>query len=152
LSFLHGWGMAACVVFGLQFAPASHAAALGPGAIAAWIALVGFIAYGVHVHSRKLAGISIIGVGVGLILVASYRGLSVPTAMIGSQNVGGLSALVPVIGAFCSLLITRDSISSLEWAAIVVISLGVAIASLPVHVAVQEPRQRWFHRRARSAD
>ena len=32
LSFLHGWGMAGCVVFGLQFAPASHAAALGPGA------------------------------------------------------------------------------------------------------------------------
>ena len=30
LSFLHGWGMVACVVFGLQFAPASHAAALGP--------------------------------------------------------------------------------------------------------------------------
>jgi len=235
LSFLHGWGMAACVVFGLQFAPASHAAALGPGAIAAWIALVGFIAYGVHVHSRKLAGISIIGVGVGLILVASYRGLSVPTAMIGdamfllasafgasylvymqrrrlnpvvaaalvcvasamivipwhysfatsaiatapvqeivwqllfqgvlvgccaffalnyatlaigSQTVGVLSALVPVIGAFCSLLITRDSISPLEWAAIVVISLGVAIASLPVHVAVQDLRQRLFHRRA----
>jgi drug/metabolite transporter (DMT)-like permease len=40
LSFLHGWGMAACVIFGLQFAPASHAAALGPGAIAAWIALI----------------------------------------------------------------------------------------------------------------
>src|SRR5271169_5241130 len=32
LSFLHGWGMAGCVVFGLQFAPASHATALGPGA------------------------------------------------------------------------------------------------------------------------
>ncbi len=239
LSFLHGWGMAACVVFGLQFAPASHAAALGPGAIAAWIALVGFIAYGVHVHSRKLAGISIIVVGVGLILVASHRGLSVPTAMIGdamfllasalgasylvyiqrrrlnpvvaaalvcvasamivvpwhyclatsaiatapvqeilwqllfqgvlvgccaffalnyatlaigSQTVGVLSALVPVIGALCSMLITRDSISSLEWTAIVVISLGVVIASLPVHTAVQEPRQRLFHRRARSPD
>jgi drug/metabolite transporter (DMT)-like permease len=218
LSFLHGWGMAACVVFGLQFAPASHAAALGPGAIAAWIALVGFIAYGVHVQLRKLAGISIIGVGVGLILVASHRGLSLPTAMIGdvmfllasalgasylvyiqrrrlnpviaaalvcvasamivvpwhhyfassaiatapaqeivwqllfqgvlvgccaffalnyatlsigSQTVGVLSALVPVIGALCSMLITRDAISSLEWTAVVVISLGVAIASLP---------------------
>ena len=218
LSFLHGWGMAACVVFGLQFAPASHAAALGPGAIAAWIALVAFIAYGIHVHFRKLAGIAIIVVGVGLILIASYRGLSVPTAMIGdamfllasalgasylvyiqrrrlnpvvaaalvcvasamivvpwhyalatstiatapmreivwqllfqgvlvgccaffalnyatlaigSQTVGVLSALVPVIGALCSMLITRDPISSLEWTAIVVISVGVAIASLP---------------------
>ena len=236
LSFLHGWGMAACVVFGLQFAPASHAAALGPGAIAAWIALVAFIAYGIHVHFRKLAGIAIIVAGVGLILMASYRGLSVPTAMIGdamfllasalgasylvyiqrrrlnpvvaaalvcvasamivvpwhysfatstiatapvqeivwqllfqgvlvgccaffalnyatlaigSQTVGVLSALVPVIGALCSMLITRDSISSLEWTAIVVISLGVLIASLPVHTAF-EPRFRSFNRRARS--
>jgi drug/metabolite transporter (DMT)-like permease len=218
LSFLHGWGMAACVVFGLRFAPASHAAALGPGAIAAWIALVGFIVYGVHVNTMKLAGIAIIVFGVGLILVASYQGLSVPTAMtgdgmfllasalgasylvyiqrrrmnpviavalvcvasamivipwhhffaasalatapvqevvwqlmfqgvlvgccaffalnyatlaIGSQTVGVLSALVPVVGALCAMLITRDSISSLEWTAIIVISLGVAVGSLP---------------------
>jgi drug/metabolite transporter (DMT)-like permease len=239
LSFLHGWGMAGCVVFGLQFAPASHAAALGPGAIAAWIALFGFIAYGVHVQSRKLAGISVIVVGVGLILVASYRGLSLPTAMmgdimfllasalgasylvyiqrrrlnpviaaalvcvasamivvpwhhyfatsaiatapvreivwqllfqgvlvgccaffalnyatlaIGSQTVGVLSALVPVIGALCSMLITRDAVSSLEWTAVVVISLGVGIASLPVRAVIPEARSRHFDRSAQSAD
>lgn len=230
LSFLQGWGMAACVVFGLQFAPASHAAALGPGAIAAWIALVGFIAYGIHVHTRKLAGISIIVVGVALVLVASYRGLSVSTAIIGdgmfllasalgasylvyiqrrrlnpvvavalvcvasamivipwhyffaasalvtapvqeivwqilfqgvlvgccgffalnyatlaigSQTVGVLSALVPVVGALCSIFITRDSISSLEWIAFVVISLGVAVASFPLHAAVQVRDTAW---------
>jgi drug/metabolite transporter (DMT)-like permease len=203
---------------GLQFAPASHAAALGPGAIAAWIALVAFFVYGIHVQARKLAGIAIIVVGVALILTASYRGLSLPTAIIGdgmfllasafgasylvyvqrqrinplvavalvcvasamivipwhhffaastlgsapvreivwqvffqgvlvgccaffalsyatltigSQTVGVLSALVPVIGALCALLILGVSISSLEWSAILLISLGVAIASLP---------------------
>ena len=218
LSFLQGWGMAGCVVFGLKFAPASHAAALGPGAIAAWIALIGFIAYGVRVHARRLAGISIIVAGVGLVLAASYGRLSVSTAMIGdvlfllasafgasylvyiqqrrlnpvvaaslvcvasamivvpwhyslatsaiataplqeilwqlllqgvlvgclaffalnyatlaigSQTVGVLSALVPIIGAVCSLLIVHDSISYLEWIAIGVISVGVALASLP---------------------
>jgi drug/metabolite transporter (DMT)-like permease len=227
LSFLQGWGMAGCVVFGLQFAPASHAAALGPGAIAAWIALVGFVAYGVHVHVRKLAGISIIVMGVGLILVASYTGLSVSTAIIGdvmfllasalgasylvyiqqrrlnpviavalvcvasamivipwhyffaisaiattpaqeivwqllfqgilvgcgaflalsyatqaigSQTVGVLSALVPVIGALCATLIARDSISVLEWTAIFVISLGVAVASLPLNAPIRKRR------------
>jgi drug/metabolite transporter (DMT)-like permease len=239
LSFLHGWGMAACVVFGLQFAPASHAAALGPGAIAAWIALVGFLAFGVQVHARKLAGISIIVVGVGLILVASYRGLSVSTALIGdgmfllasalgagylvyiqrrrlnpvvavalvcvasamivipwhyffaasalatapvreivwqlllqgvlvgccaffalnyatlaigSQTVGVLSALVPVLGALCALLITRDSISSLEWTAIGVISLGVAVASLPARALLAGPRKEVFAYRAKPVD
>jgi drug/metabolite transporter (DMT)-like permease len=222
LSFLHGWGMAACVVFGLQYAPASHAAALGPGAIAAWIALVGFLVYGIHVHSRKLVGIAIIVIGVLLILVASYRGLSLGTALIGdalflaasalgasylvyiqrrrlnpvvaaalvcvasamvvvpwhyffasstlgtapmreivwqlllqgvlvgccaflalnyaalaigSQAVGVLSALVPVIGALCSIFVTQDAISGLEWTAIVVISLGVIVASLPAREA-----------------
>src|ERR1700693_1949281 len=41
LSFFHGWGMAGCTIFGLQFAPASHSAALGPGTISVWIALLG---------------------------------------------------------------------------------------------------------------
>jgi len=76
--------------------------------------------------------------------------LNYATLAIGSQTVGVLSALVPVIGALCSMLITRDSIASLEWTAIVVISLGVLMASLPVRVAVLEPRFRSFHRRARS--
>ena len=217
LSFLHGWGMAACVIFGLQFAPASHAAALGPGAIAAWIAVIGFVAYRVQVSRPKRVGISIIAAGVALILAASYSGLSISTAMIGdgmfllasalgatylvyiqrrrldplvaaalvcvasamvvvpwhfafatsamttapmreivgqlllqgvligccaflalnyatltvgSQMVGVLSALVPVIGAVCSMMVTRDAISALEWCAIAVISAGVAIASM----------------------
>lgn len=218
LSFLQGWGMAACVIFGLQFAPASHAAALGPGAVGAWIALIGFVAYGVRIASRKIVGISAIIGGVAMILFASHHGFSISTAMIGdgmfllasalgatylvqiqrrrldpvvaaalvcvasamvvvpwhfafgasaiaaaplreivgqvllqgvllgccaflalnyatrtigSQTVGVLSALVPVIGAVCSIVVTREAISLLEWTAIAAISAGVAIASLP---------------------
>jgi drug/metabolite transporter (DMT)-like permease len=217
LSFLHGWGMAGCVVFGLQFAPASHAAALGPGAIAAWIALIGFAAYRIEVDSKRLGGIAIIISGVVLILVASSRH-SLASAMIGdslflaasalgatylvyiqrrrldpmlaaalvcvasamvvgpwhyffaasaiasapvgelawqlvfqgivfgcgvffainyavlavgSQTVGVLSALVPVIGALCAMWIAGDRISDLEWIAIASISCGVAVACLP---------------------
>jgi drug/metabolite transporter (DMT)-like permease len=229
--------MAGCVVFGLQFAPASHAAALGPGTIAAWIALVGFVAYGIRIQSRKLVGIAIIVVGAVLVVVASYRGLSMATAIIGdgmfllasllgasylvyiqqrrlnpvvavalvctasamivipwhhffaisaiatapvqeivwqllfqgilvgcgaffalnyatlaigSQTVGVLSALVPVTGALCAMLITHDSISYLEWVAIVVISIGVAIASIPPDNVVEEPLQGLFSWRRRA--
>jgi drug/metabolite transporter (DMT)-like permease len=218
LSFLHGWGMAALVVFGLKFAPASHAAALGPGAIAAWIALLGYLGFGIRVPLRRIAGIAIIVAGVLLILAASGRGFSVADALvgdtmflaasalgasyflylqrrrldpvlgaalvcvtsallvipwhglfatstiasaplrevvwqvvvqgvivgclallalnyatlaIGSQTLGVLSALVPVGGALCAMAITGDPISLPEWAAIVVISSGVAAASLP---------------------
>jgi drug/metabolite transporter (DMT)-like permease len=222
LSFLQGWGMAACVIFGLQFAPASHAAALGPGAIGAWIALIGFVAYGVRLHAWRIIGVSVIVAGAALILLASYRGLSISTAMtgdgmfllasalgatylvrvqrrrldpvvaaalvcvasaivvipwhfafatsaiatapvreivwqvllqgvllgccaflalnyatltIGSQNVGVLSALVPVIGAGCSIVVGGDAISLLEWTAIAAISGGVAVASVPARTA-----------------
>src|SRR5580765_2936106 len=217
LSFLHGWGMAGCVVFGLQFAPASHAAALGPGAIAAWIALIGFIAYRIEVDSKRLGGIAIIVSGVVLILVASYRhslasamigdslflaasalgatylvyiqrrrldpvlavalvcvasamvvgpwhyffatsaiasapvgelawqvvfqgvvfgcgvlfAINYAVLMVGSQTVGVLSALVPVVGALCGMWIAGDRISEVEWIAIAAISCGVAVACLP---------------------
>jgi drug/metabolite transporter (DMT)-like permease len=221
LSFLHGWGMAGCVIFGLQFAPASHAAALGPGAIAAWIALIGFVAYRIEVDHKRLAGIAIIIAGVALILVASYRGESLANAIVGdtmflaasalgatylvyiqrrrldpilaaalvcvasamvvgpwhyffatsaiasaplsdlawqvvfqgivfgcgvffainyavlavgSQTVGVLSALVPVVGALCAMLIVGDRISDLEWMAIASISAGVAVGCVPTAV------------------
>jgi drug/metabolite transporter (DMT)-like permease len=231
LSFLHGWGMASCVVFGLSFAPASHAAALGPGAIAAWIALIGYAAYGIRVPSLRLAGIAIIGAGVVMMLGASSQGLSVASALVGdtlflaasalgacyflflqrrrldpvlgaalvsvtsalivipwhalfaastiataplrevlwqlltqgvivgcvallalnyaaltlgSQTLGILSALVPVVGALASLAIAGDVVSLPEWGAIVVISAGVAVASLatapPARFAALTPR------------
>jgi drug/metabolite transporter (DMT)-like permease len=216
LSFLQGWGMAAFVVFGLQFGPASHAAALGPGAIGAWVAIVAFVCYGVRLSSRKLVGIIIIVSGIGFIVVASYHGLSLETAMIGdamfltasalgatylvnveyrrldpvlsaglvcmtsamiilpwhyffgnstiasapageiiwqivfqgvlfggvaflalnyairmigSQNVGILTAMVPVIGGVCSLVIAGDTVSNVEWVGISIISIGVAVAA-----------------------
>jgi drug/metabolite transporter (DMT)-like permease len=218
LSMLQGWGMAGCVVFGLRFAPASHAAALGPGAIAAWIALVGFLACGIRVAPRRLAGMVVIVAGVLLMLVASGHGHAMDDAIIGdalflaasaqgacylvyvqrrrldpvlaaalvcvasamlivpwhtlfaastlatapaaeiawqlvfqgfvvggvaflalnfaaltigSQALGVMSALVPVFGAIFAALIAGDALSSTEWLAIVVISLGVFAASLP---------------------
>lgn len=218
LSFLHGWGMAGCVVFGLALAPASHAAALGPGAIGAWVALIGYVALGQRLPALRLAGIAIIVVGAllmlgagrgsspagqtlagdTLFLAASALGASyflflqrrrldpvlgaalvcVTSAVIvvpwhalfaasslasapaveiawqvvvqgvvvgclallalnyaatalGSQRLGVISALVPVGGALCSLVIAGDPISPSEWGAILVISAGVAVASLP---------------------
>ena len=218
--------MAALVVFGLQFAPASHAAALGPGAIGAWVAIVAFVCYGVRLSSRKLVGIIIIVSGIGSIVLASYRGFSLDTAMIGdamfltasalgatylvnveyrrldpvlsaglvcmisamiilpwhfffgnstiasahlaeiawqivfqgvlfggvaflalnyairligSQNVGILTALVPVIGGVCSLAIVGDPITNVEWIGIATISAGVVVASISMRTFRSSP-------------
>jgi drug/metabolite transporter (DMT)-like permease len=235
LSFLHGWGMAGCVVFGLQHAPASHAAALGPGAIAAWIALIGFVAYRIEIDSKRLAGIAVIVGGVALVLAASYRGHSLAGAVVGdamflaasalgatylvyiqrrrldpvlaaalvcvasamvvgpwhyffahsaiasaargelawqivfqgvvfgcgvafainyavlavgSQTVGVLSALVPVVGALCAMWIAGDRISDLEWIAIAAISCGVTVACLPSRVVPSRALRGREERRA----
>ena len=123
LSFLHGWGMAGCVVFGLQFAPASHAAALGPGAIAAWIALVGFLLYRTQVDSKRLAGISIIVVGVALILVASYRGESLANALIGDLMFLAASAM----GATYLVYIQRRRLNPVVAAALVCVASAMVV-------------------------
>ena len=66
-------------------------------------------------------------VGCLALLALNYAALA-----IGSQTLGVLSALVPVGGALCALAIAGDPVSKPEWVAIVVISAGVAVASLPV--------------------
>lgn len=37
LAFLHGWGMHLASIAGLQFSPAAHASALGPGFLPVWV-------------------------------------------------------------------------------------------------------------------
>jgi drug/metabolite transporter (DMT)-like permease len=83
LSFFHGWGMAACVIFGLQFAPASHSAALGPGTISVWIAALNLIFYGITIDRAKICAIIVIVLGVMLILSGSFNGLSTAQSFTG---------------------------------------------------------------------
>jgi drug/metabolite transporter (DMT)-like permease len=83
LSFFHGWGMAGCVIFGLQFAPAGHSAALGPGTISLWIAALGFLLYGAHLDRAKIAAVALIVAGMALILSSSFGGLSTAHALVG---------------------------------------------------------------------
>jgi hypothetical protein len=61
----------------------------------------------------------------------AFLAINYATRTIGSQSVGVLSALVPVIGAACSIVVTGEAISLPEWTAIAAISGGVAVASMP---------------------
>jgi drug/metabolite transporter (DMT)-like permease len=67
--------------------------------------------------------------GCGVFFAINYAVLAV-----GSQTVGVLSALVPVVGALCAMLIVGDRISDLEWMAIASISAGVAVGCVPTTV------------------
>src|SRR5207248_11021968 len=65
---------------------------------------------------------------------SAFLAVNYAIRLIGSQNVGILTAMVPVIGAFCSLMIAGDAITGFEWAGIGTISIGVAVAALAPRV------------------
>ena len=45
LSFAHGWGMAGLSIAGMAFAPAAHAAALGPGLSPLFVAILAMLVF-----------------------------------------------------------------------------------------------------------
>src|SRR5262249_28463038 len=69
--------------------------------------------------------------GCGVAFAINYAVLA-----LGSQTVGVLSALVPVVGALCALWIAGDRISDLEWIAVAAISCGVTVACLPSRIVL----------------
>jgi drug/metabolite transporter (DMT)-like permease len=64
LTLFQGAGMGALVICGLQLAPANHAAALGPGVNAAWVALLGFVVFARRPSSRIIIGATLCAIGV----------------------------------------------------------------------------------------
>lgn len=58
---------------------------------------------------------------------------------IGSQTAGVIFALIPVLGMLFSLAITNDPVSPVEWAAILAISIGVAVGGRLKQISA--PRQ-----------
>jgi drug/metabolite transporter (DMT)-like permease len=71
LTLFHGAGMAALAICGMQFAPANHAAALGPGVNAAWVALLGFVVFAQRPSRRAVAGAALCVIGVLLLAFCS---------------------------------------------------------------------------------
>jgi drug/metabolite transporter (DMT)-like permease len=64
LTLFQGAGMGALVICGLQLAPASHAAALGPGVNPAWVALLGFLLFARRPARRIVLGAALCAAGV----------------------------------------------------------------------------------------
>jgi drug/metabolite transporter (DMT)-like permease len=91
LSVYQGAGMAALVIYGLQYAPASHAAALGPGVMPAWVALFAYVLNSKRPSPRRLGGVALIALGaVALLSAGNVTG---PKVMIGDLLFIGAAAL-----------------------------------------------------------
>ncbi len=63
LTLFQGAGMVALVICGLQFAPASHQAALGPGSVPAWVALLGLLVFAKRPSARAALGAALCATG-----------------------------------------------------------------------------------------
>ena len=116
LTLFQGAGMAALVICGLQFAPANHAAALGPGVAPAWVALLGFLVFSRRPSARMIVGAALCAIGV-ITLVAWSASAAQPDVLIGDAMFLAASAL----GALYVLLLRKWEIGAFQGAAIVTI-------------------------------
>ena len=127
LTLFQGAGMAALVIFGLQFAPASHAAALGPGVVPAWVALLGLLVFSRRPSARMIVGAALCALGVAT-LAASSASAARSAMLTGDAMLLAASAL----GALYVLQMRDWGISALQAAAIV--TLYSALIVVPWHL------------------
>jgi drug/metabolite transporter (DMT)-like permease len=127
LALFQGAGMAALVICGLQFAPANHAAALGPGVSPAWVALLGFLVFSRRSSGRIIIGASLCAIGVFTLAWWSAAGLNA-RVLAGDAMFLAASAL----GALYVLQLRTWGIGAVQGAAIV--SLYSALVVVPWHL------------------
>jgi drug/metabolite transporter (DMT)-like permease len=127
LTLFQGAGMAALVIVGLQFAPAHHAAALGPGIAPAWVALLGFLLFSRRPSNRMIAGAVLCALGV-VALAAGGISAPDPSVLLGDALIVSASAL----GSLYVLQMRRWGINAVQAAAIV--TLYSALIVVPWHL------------------
>jgi len=127
LALLQGAGMGALVIGGLQFAPANHQAALGPGVSPAWVALLGFLVFARRPSARMIVGAVLCVLGV-LALTGWSAIREAPQVLLGDAMFLGASAL----GALYVLHLRKWGGNAIEAAAIV--SVYSAAIVVPWHL------------------
>jgi drug/metabolite transporter (DMT)-like permease len=127
LTLFQGAGMGALVICGLQYAPANHAAALGPGASPAWVALLGFLVFAKRPSTRAIAGATLCAAGVLVLACWSAAGLG--TAVLAGD---AMFIAASALGALYVLQLRNWGIGAIQGAAIV--SLYSAFIVVPWHL------------------
>jgi drug/metabolite transporter (DMT)-like permease len=127
LTLFQGAGMAALVICGLQFAPANHAAALGPGMAPAWVALLGFLVFSRRSSARIILGAALCAVGVLLL-----AGWSAAEGSMGMLAGDAMFLAASALGALYVLQLRKLGIGAMQGAAIV--TLYSALLVVPWHL------------------
>jgi drug/metabolite transporter (DMT)-like permease len=132
LTLFQGAGMGALVICGLQFAPANHQAALGPGVNAAWVALLGFLVFDRRPSPRIVVGATLCAMGV-LLLTGWGAARQDPTVLLGDAMFLSASAL----GALYVLQMRSWGVSAMQAAAIVTVYSGLIVVPWHLFSAAQ---------------
>jgi drug/metabolite transporter (DMT)-like permease len=136
LTLFQGAGMGALVIFGLQFAPANHQAALGPGVNSAWVALLGFLVFAKRPSPRIVVGAALCAMGV-LALTSLGAAKQNPAVLAGDAMFLAASAL----GALYVLQLRSWGVSAMQAAAIVTVYSALIV--VPWHLwSAAEPLWR----------
>ncbi len=128
ISFLHGWGMAACSLMGLMYAPSSHAAALGPGCVPLFLALLGYLAFRRQLAQDQMIGLVAIVAGAFMLLATAGSNTGDRSVLIGDAMFLGAALLA----AAYFVLVERLQIPALAGNAVVIVLSGVIV--VPVYL------------------
>lgn len=136
LTLCQGVAMGALVICGLQLAPASHAAALGPGVFPAWVALLGFLVFARRPSARLVLGSLLCAMGV---LALAWWSATEHDATVLAGDAMFLAA--SALGALYVLQLRSWGVGAIQGAAIV--SLYSAMVVVPWYLwSTAEPLWR----------
>jgi drug/metabolite transporter (DMT)-like permease len=135
LTLFQGAGMGALVICGLQFAPASHQAALGPGVSPAWVALLGFVVFAKKPSAGVIFGASLCAAGV-LVLTCAGPVRDDGLVLLGDAMFLAASAL----GALYVLQLRNWGVRAMESAAIVSVYSAAVVVPWYLWSAVEPLR------------
>ena len=127
LTLFQGAGVAALAICGLQFAPANHASALGPGTVPLWVALLGYVVFARRPSIRTIIGAAMCAIGVLSLAFWSAAGPDL-SVLAGDAMFIAASAL----GALYVLQLRNWEIGAVQGAAIV--TLYSALIVIPWHL------------------
>jgi drug/metabolite transporter (DMT)-like permease len=121
LAFCQGWGMHFATIAGLQYAPAAHASALGPGFVPVWVALWTWVFYRGLPTRPQFTGLVLIAVGAVVLLANSRASAFQPHMLAGDLFFLLSSALAGIYLTY----VQRNNVPTLQGAALVAVYSGI---------------------------
>lgn len=126
LAFLHGWGMHLAAIAGLQFSPAGHASALGPGFLPVWVLMWRWLGYGVVADRLQGLGLALIASGALVLVGHSSWSVFENRLLIGDL----LFLLSSCLAAMYLVYVQQHAVDPMQATALVAVYSGIVGALL----------------------